>query len=76
MLLSGNLPAVRPGARPYQGSLCQDAEIRLLNCSSKTLPTGSAARDTIIGRADADRAGARPYPYHKLGGRVSTYWVH
>src|SRR5271165_635187 len=27
----------RPGARPYQRSLSQDAEIRLLNCSSKTL---------------------------------------
>ena len=32
---------------------------------------GGAAPDTLIGRAAADRAGARPgarpYPYHKLG---------
>ena len=29
----GQSTAARPGARPYQRSLSQDAEIRLLNCS-------------------------------------------
>src|SRR5271157_3141567 len=33
----GQSTAARAGARPYQRSLSQDAEIRLLNCSSKTL---------------------------------------
>src|SRR5271165_1861932 len=33
----GQSAAARAGARPYQRSLSQDAEIRLLNCSSKTL---------------------------------------
>ena len=33
----GQSTAARAGARPYQRSLCKDAEIRLLNCSSETL---------------------------------------
>src|SRR5271167_1589768 len=45
----GQSTAARAGARPYQRSLSQNAEIRLLNCSSKTL--------RLLGTCCAGRAG-------------------